>query len=103
MAPNLPAGSRSFCDTRPPAAVNKRPSGRSRSPRIDPSTITSPAHGPWTQISPGAGGAIEPTLPRNHSTPGNSTAEAPGSDKQERNHALGLAFLGQGKKQGAGR
>src|SRR4051794_16888924 len=69
MAFNLPAGSRSFRDTRPRAAVDQRPSGRSRSPRIDPSTITSPAHGPWTQISPGARGAIEPTTPHNHSPP----------------------------------
>jgi hypothetical protein len=53
-------------DSRPRAALQQRPSGRSRSPRIDPSTITSPAHGPWTQISPGARGT---TALHNHSPP----------------------------------
>jgi hypothetical protein len=43
MTCTLPAGSRKCRDSRPPAAVHQRPSGRSRSPRIDPSTITSPA------------------------------------------------------------
>jgi hypothetical protein len=39
---------------------NRRPSGRSRSSRIDPSTITSPTVLPSTQISPGVRGAIGP-------------------------------------------
>jgi hypothetical protein len=79
---HLPASSRSFCDTRPRAAVNQRPSGRSRSPRIDPSTITSPAPRPSTHISPGARGTIATTPPHNHSPL--SLDEGPGSDKQER-------------------
>ena len=55
--------------TRPRAAVHQRPSGRSRSPRIDPSTITSPTPGSSTQISPGVRGTIGPTPPHNHSPP----------------------------------
>jgi hypothetical protein len=35
MTPKLPAGSRSYRDSRPQAALHQRPSGRSRSPRID--------------------------------------------------------------------
>jgi hypothetical protein len=78
MAPSLPASSRSFRDTRPRAAVHQRPSGRSRSPRNDPSTITSPAKRPSTQISPGIRGTNKPTrpaTPHNHSPP--SLTEAP--------------------------
>jgi hypothetical protein len=77
MTPKLPASSHKCCDTRPPAAVPKRPSGRSRSPRIDRSTITSPATRPWTQISPGARGTTAPTTtahPHNHSPPTLTTA-----------------------------
>jgi hypothetical protein len=83
MRPSLPAGSRKCCDTRPRAAVPKRPSGRSRSPRIDRSTridgstITSPATRPRTQISPGARGTTAPTAttePHNHSPPTLTTA-----------------------------
>jgi hypothetical protein len=77
MTPKLPASSHKCCDTRPPAAVPKRPSGRSRSPRIDRSTITSPATRPWTQISPGARGTTAPTAsanPHNHSPPPLTTA-----------------------------
>jgi retron-type reverse transcriptase len=72
MTPKLPAGSHKCCDTRPQAAIPKRPSGRSRSPRIDRSTITSPVTRPCTQISPGARGTIAPTTtaePHNHSPP----------------------------------
>jgi hypothetical protein len=45
MAASLPAGSHKCCDTRPPAAIRKRPSGRSRFPRIDRSTITTDTTG----------------------------------------------------------
>ena len=76
MTANLPASSLSFRDSRPRAAVHQRPSGRSRPPRIDPSTITSPATRPSTQISPGARGTNgEPRPPRNHSPP--ALTEAP--------------------------
>jgi hypothetical protein len=77
MTASLPAGSRKCCDTRPPAAVPKRSSGRSRSPRIDRSTITSPATRPRTQISPGARGTTTPTATaelHNHSPPTLTTA-----------------------------
>jgi hypothetical protein len=77
MTPTLPAGSQKCCDTRPPAAVPTRPSGRSRSRRIDRSTITSPATRPWTQISPGARGTTAPTATanlHNHSPPTLTTA-----------------------------
>jgi hypothetical protein len=77
MRPSRPAGSQKCCDTRPPAAVPKRPSGRSRSPRIDRSTITSPASRPRTQIRPGARGTTAPTAtaePHNHSPPTLTTA-----------------------------
>ena len=72
MKPVFRRSSRSSCETRPRAALQKRPSGRSRSPRDDPSTMTSPATGPSTQISQGARGAIEATGARelhNHSPP----------------------------------
>jgi len=72
MTPTLPASSRSYRDSRPRAALHQRPSGRSRSPRIDPSTITSPATRPSTQISPGVRGTIGPTGAsplHNHSPP----------------------------------
>jgi transposase len=69
MTPSLPARSHSYRDSRPPAAVHQRPSGRSRPPRIDPSTITSPATRPSTQISPGARGTIGPTATRLHNHP----------------------------------
>jgi hypothetical protein len=72
MTSTLPASSRRDCDTRPTAALHQRLSGRSRPSRIDPSTITSPATRPRTQISPGARGTIGPTAaaqPRNHSPP----------------------------------
>jgi hypothetical protein len=85
MTPKLPAGSHKSCDTRPPAAVPKRPSGRSRSPRIDRSTITSPATRPWTQISPGARGTTTPTATaelHNHSPPTLTTAPVQISSSQ---------------------
>jgi hypothetical protein len=66
MVLTLPAGSR----TRPEAAAHKRPSGRSRSLRIDPSIITSPTPRSRTQISPGVREAIGrtgPAPPHNHS------------------------------------
>ena len=72
MTPTLPARSRSYRDSRPRAAIHQRPSGLSRPPRIDPSTITSPAPRPSTQISPGARGTIRPTATtplHNHSPP----------------------------------
>jgi hypothetical protein len=69
MEPSLPVSSRGFCDTRPQAEIQQRTSGRRRSPRSDPSTITSPALRSSTQISPGIRGAIGPTPPRNHSPP----------------------------------
>jgi hypothetical protein len=70
MAANLPASSRSFRDSRPQAAVHQRPSSRSRPQRNDPSTITSPAQGPSTQISPGIRGTNDSNPdPRNHSPP----------------------------------
>jgi len=72
MTASLPASSRSDCDSRRPAAVHQRPSGRSRSPRIDRSTITSPATRPRTQIRPGVRGTIGPppaTALHNHSPP----------------------------------
>jgi hypothetical protein len=69
MATTLPVSSRSFRDSRPRAAIHQRPSGRSRSPRIDPSTITSPAPRPSTQISPGPRGTTGTTPPHNHSPP----------------------------------
>jgi transposase len=74
---NLPASSLSCCDSRPRAALQQRPSGRSRSMRIDPSTITSPATRPRTQISPGARGT---TVIHNHSPP--RLDRGPGSDKR---------------------
>jgi hypothetical protein len=77
MTPKLPAGSHKCCDTRPQAAIPKRPSGRSRSPRIDRATITSPATRPSTQISPGARGTTALTTTaelHNHSPPTLTTA-----------------------------
>jgi len=72
MAPTLPACSRTARDPRPPAAVPKTPSGRSRPSRIDPSTITSPTPRSWTQVTPGVRQAIGLDLAgtiRNHSPP----------------------------------
>jgi hypothetical protein len=82
MTASLPASSRSCRDSRPWAAVHQRPSGRSRPPRIDPSTITSPATRPSTQISPGASGTIGTTPLHNHSPP--RLDRGPGSDKRQR-------------------
>src|SRR5687767_11872618 len=93
MTASVPASSRRDCDTRPPAALHQRPSGRSRSPRIDPSTITSPATKPSTQISPGARGTIGATRtrqPHNHSPP-EPLPEAPDSDKPFRKRRCAFA------------
>jgi hypothetical protein len=80
MTASLPARSRNCRDSRPRAAVHQRPSGRSRSPRIDPSTITSPTPQSSTQISPGVRGTIGTTPPHNHSPP--RLDNGPGSDKR---------------------
>jgi hypothetical protein len=71
MAQTLVACSRNDEGSRPRAATHERPSGRSRSPRIDRSTITSPTTRSRTQISPGVRGATPNTYqqPRNHSPP----------------------------------
>ena len=44
MTSTLPASSRNCRGSRPRAAAQQRPSGRSHSTRTDPSTITSPTH-----------------------------------------------------------
>jgi hypothetical protein len=84
MATTLPASSRNSRDPRPRAALQRGPSGRSRPPRNDPSTITSPAARPRTQISPGARRTITATktTPHHQRSPPRLT-EAPGSDKRE--------------------
>ena len=71
---HLPASSRNPAGSRVRAAAHERLSGRSRSLRVDRSTIKSPTPrpGPCTQIRQGVRGAItigsRPT--RNHSPPG---------------------------------
>jgi hypothetical protein len=77
MAANLQASSRSFRDSRPPAVVHQRPSGRSRPPRNDPSTITSPAQGPSTQISPGIRGTNRSNSDLHNHSPPNDLTETP--------------------------
>jgi len=90
MATQLPASSRNCCDSRPTTAVHQRPSGRSRSPRIDPPTITSPALGPSTQISPGARGTIRPNPGRvhNHSPPHLTQAPVQISSSEPQQHGM---------------
>ena len=70
MTSTLPASSRRCCGSRPRAAAQQRPSGRSHSTRTDPSTITSPTPtGSRTQISPGIHGADQHPNDHNHSPP----------------------------------
>src|SRR3954454_1750187 len=71
MIPRLPTRSQIVLRDPPGvAALPKRPSGRSRLPRSDPSTVSSPATTPRTQIRPGVRGAIRSTdIPHNHSPP----------------------------------
>jgi hypothetical protein len=70
MTSTLPASSRSFRGSRPRAAAQQRPSGRSHSTRTDRSTITSPTlTGSRTQISPGIHGDEQHPNHHNHSPP----------------------------------
>src|SRR3954451_3951411 len=71
LIPRLPTRSQIVLPDPPGvAALPKRPSGRSRLPRSDPSTISSPPTTPRTQIRPGVRGAIRSTdIPHNHSPP----------------------------------
>jgi hypothetical protein len=81
MATSLPASSRGSRDTRPRTAVPRRMSGRSRSPRNDPSTITSPASRAAHPDKPGRPrndpGTYHPT------TTHPQLDRGPDSDKQE--------------------
>src|SRR3954454_10598182 len=68
MTPKLPAGSRKCRETRPTrAALLKRPSGRSRLLRNDPSTISSPATPAADPDKPGR--PRSDRQPHNHSPP----------------------------------
>src|SRR4051812_33330528 len=68
MTPRLPAGSRKCRETRPAwAALLKRPSGRSRLLRDDPSTISSPATTAADPDKPGR--PRSDRHPHNHSPP----------------------------------
>jgi hypothetical protein len=60
MAHTLAACSRNDDGSRLRAVTHRRPSGRSRPTRTDPSTITSPTIRSRTQISPGVRGGIAP-------------------------------------------
>jgi hypothetical protein len=64
MTPSLPAGSPSFRDSRPRAAVHQRPSGRSRPTRIDPIDHHVAGHQAEHSDKPG-----RPRRDRNHTTP----------------------------------
>src|SRR5829696_6874765 len=87
MTHTLPASSRSYRGSRPPAATHQRPSGRSHSTRTDRSTITSPTTRSRTQISPGIHGAEQDPIERNHSPPRRLT-RGPSSDKRERHEPV---------------
>src|SRR6266566_3011136 len=79
MAHTFAACSRNDDGSRLRAATHRRPSGRGRPQRTDPSTITSPASRPRTQISPGVRGRIgqkNRRPARNHSPPGPVDREA---------------------------
>src|SRR4051794_5313346 len=68
MTPRLPASSRKCRETRPArAALLKRPSGRSRLLRNDPSTISSPATTAADPDKPGR--PRSDRQPHNHSPP----------------------------------
>src|SRR6266508_5578401 len=73
MAHTLAACSRNDDGSRPRAVTHRRPSGRSRPTRIDPSTITSPTVRSRTQISPGVRGGIAPSP---HQSGGNRSPPA---------------------------
>jgi hypothetical protein len=79
MAHTFAACSRNDDGSRLRAATHRRASGRGRPQRTDPSTITSPASRPRTQISPGVRGRIgqrNRRPARNHSPPGPVDREA---------------------------
>jgi hypothetical protein len=63
MAARLPASSRTARGSRPRAAAQKTPSGRSRSQRNDRQPIPSPAEKPRTQATQGVRGAIGTNRP----------------------------------------
>src|SRR3954470_12335352 len=73
MTPRLPASSRKCRETRPArAALLKRPSGRNRLLRNDPSTISSPATTAADPDKPGR--PRSDRQPHNHSPPALTTA-----------------------------
>src|SRR3954453_11946990 len=74
MTPTLPASSHRCRETRPPwAALLKRPSGRSRLLRNDPSTISSPATAAADPDKPGRPRSDRRT--HNHSPPALTSAQ----------------------------
>src|SRR6266487_1749292 len=60
MAHTLAAGSPNDDGSRPRAVTHRRPSGRRRPTRLDPSTITPPTDRSRTQRGPGGRGGIAP-------------------------------------------
>src|SRR3954464_7851915 len=94
MTPRLPASSRKCRETRPTRAkLLKRPSGRNRLLRNDPSTISSPATTAADPDKPGR--PRSDRQPHNHSPPALTSARVQIGALFQLTEALGLGSDGR--------